>query len=283
MKFSRFNKSLPASSLVLAAIVTATFATLGCDPEVPDCCDNYVPESMALMSIRDPEISEQMCRATMGFDDKYNIFNTCYYKEVDRYIDAAIECCAPLLNPTTDRGVVPIGRTIHDLPYASFMFFLPSWVTHADQNPYTEYFAPANAYTWCLLNTNPRTFQCNLQQAKAFEKTLYDCCTNAGNTTCIQSMVFNGGKCPLETENCCVDLQDNESDGYISRGHCEEILLNTLQCVQTKEDACCYKVREDAWEEGDLTRTICKEIYQSTLGESCIDDDNKYDAYKNNP
>ena len=206
---------------------------MGCDPVLMPCCLDYVYYDDD--AHRDPAF-EQMCLNAMSYDDQYDLNYKCKLREVDKYVDAAIACCAPLKNdiqtvflrdvdfssedwtaedsqlllPLLDQifsrraNSIYTSSKLYDYdPYSNSVFIWDNDTCRDhDGNPYDcsfKYDLPMNAYTWCLLNTNPHNYTCDLPQAREFEKSLRACC-NGDDTSCIAAYIKNNGNCVNASE-----------------------------------------------------------------------------------
>ena len=215
---------------------------MGCDPALESCCLSYVYYDDD--AHRD-DAFEQMCLNAMTYDKKYDLNYDCKLREVDKYVDAAILCCAPLKAQIStllldDSVFSPADWTVEDtqllLPLLDKIFssraadkYSPFEIYSYD--PYTDsknmiwggsytrtsactkfddatgeysdcnykYKLPMNAYTWCLLNTNPQTYACDLDRAREFEKSLRACC-HGDDISCISSYIKNNGNCVNASE-----------------------------------------------------------------------------------
>ena len=203
--------------LIIAASLNA------CDPVLGPCCFDYIYYYDDTGHTEDA--FEQMCLNAMTYDKKYDLNYDCKLREVDKYVDAALACCEPLkdeIKTSLFDDVVshPSEWTASDaelmLPLLNHSFnnrasdkYSPDSIYNYD--PYSDahnmiwggnygnsgayqYKLPENAYTWCLLNTNPNTYQCDLNGARAFERNLRKCC-GGDNGSCLAAYVKNSGQC----------------------------------------------------------------------------------------
>ncbi len=214
---------------------------MGCDPVLMPCCLDYVYYDDDAQ--RDPAY-EQMCLNAMSYDKQYDLNYDCKLRVVDKYVDAAIACCAPLKDEIRTSSLnedifSPADWTAEDtqllLPLLDQIFswrasdkYISSQIYSYD--PYSDsgnmiwggnyhttskktkedgtteeidnsykYQLPMNAYTWCLLNTNPHNYTCDLPQAREFERSLRACC-NGDDTSCIAAYIKNNGNCVNASE-----------------------------------------------------------------------------------
>ena len=242
------------------------FSVSSCDD--PTCCEMY-------SNGPDFEYARQMCHNSMLFDDKYDVQNGCFLKEVDRYIEAAENCCAPL-GSAIDYEFISITDLAEDNPLVSVV----AKVAYARNPNYSGSYISANAYTHCLFETNPRTYQCNIDKAKQFGDDLNQCCgTLDGNERidCITDFISKQ-KCE---KKCCTGLPEEDNDNYISKTHCEQLLKRSNECIETTMDACCRIAPIDP-SRGHIDRNICKQIYTESNGSQCVNTDEKYEIYKKN-
>ena len=215
---------------IALCILSVTLCILSaCEPEDSEpCCLGYTYYDDTAHS---DDAFEQMCVNAMGYDEKHDYFLHCKLRDVDRYVDAAMACCAPLkaeirtalfkdvVSSTDDwtaidtKLLLPLldeiltvkcdkygyntSNEIYDnYPYGAVLGDSPC----GDNTSPTEldyryqYRIPMNAYTWCLLNTNPRTYACDIERAHEFEKELQACCNDEGDS-CITSYIKNNGEC----------------------------------------------------------------------------------------
>ncbi|MBO4349956.1 MAG: hypothetical protein J6A01_03295 [Proteobacteria bacterium] len=286
--FLKKLKSLISSKLaVLLPIAPLSVGIISCAYGEPmHCCTEYVPEI-------DDEIAEeiaffnnysQMCYTSTSYSG-------CRFKDIDRSIYEAIKCCAPLkenmhgiINPDA-ADFVQGERGGMILPASAKSLFLPT-VQEGGEHGAFYVKIPANAYTWCLYNANPQTHECNVDRAQVFGEIIDDCCgkadgqNNEKRDNCILSMAMNDGKCPDSVGSCCENLPEQEDDIHVSKADCEKNLQTSNECIETKEDACCRLAPDNSSTNG-ITKTICKEIYESSGGKDCINSDEKYTDYKN--
>ena len=241
------------------------FGTSSCDD--PTCCEMYENGP-------DTEYARQMCHNSMLFDNKYDLRDGCFLKEVDRYIEAAENCCAPLKSKMDYEFL-----SVTDLTEDNSMVSVVARVTFSDNSNYSGGYVPANAYTHCLFETNPRTYQCDIQKAQQFEAELNQCCGALvdvlDRSECITSFVSKQ-KCE---KKCCAGLPSDDNDNYISKTHCEQLLKSSGECIETRSDACC-RIAPIEPSRGHIDRNICKQIYTESNGE-CVNTDEKYELYKN--
>ena len=266
---------------------TAAVGIISCDYGPVDCCLEYEPEPAMRQAIQDASLYAQMCHNSMAFDDEYDLDVKCRYREVDRLIDAAAQCCEPLKpdNNTSASNTLALRVWEPRISAELLTKFLPVWLNHRMLEEVLSVRLPTNAYAWCLLNTHPRTYACDLQEAREFEQAFKDleqsvdeCCADATYIDeCLDAFIENGVKCV--SLNCCDGLPEQDNKTQISKSHCEEIVNTEKQCIQTPIDACCRKA-PNASQTGGITKSICKSIYQDTSGKSCINDDEKYANYQ---
>ncbi len=214
---------------------------MGCDPMLYPCCPGYVYYDDTAHT---DDAFEQMCLNAMTYDKKYDLNYDCKLREVDKYVDAAIRCCAPLkaeiqTSLLNDNISDPEDWTVSDtqllLPLLDQIFskrasdrytssqiysydpyndsknmiwggnyhgynYSSNTDTTDDERDYSyKYKLPMNAYTWCLLNTNPRTYACDVNRAREFEKSLQACCLG-DDTSCISSYIKHNGNCVNASE-----------------------------------------------------------------------------------
>lgn len=271
MLLSKIKSYFSSKAAALFTMGSAAIGIISCDYGPVDCCLEYEPESQYLNELHDQNAYAQICHKSMGSSDEYDLDFECKYREVDRVVDAAVHCCAPLKPEDDDTpNTLKVSNSVSGNSTEDD--------TTVEINTRTTY-VPTNAYAWCLLNTNPQTYACNLQKALDYEQAIKDCCSNSPHRdTCILSVDKNGGKCIHSEPACCDDLPDIDTQELISKANCEKILNKTQQCIRTREDACCRNVPESSSGQG-LTKAICKQIFQETSGQSCVNDDDKYDAY----
>lgn len=274
MFFELLNRKLTMSLglIALAGIICVELS--GCYSD--NCCAAYTPEYSDSHNGRD-DAYEQMCYNTMTFDDKYNKDAACSLKEVDRYVEAALACCAPLksemeyiefekedLESNNSLGIFSIQIVLNSIPYC-------------DEVACAGVLVPTNAYTQCLFNTHPRTYKCDIPAAQQYETDLNQCCMNASDKkSCVRSFVMNEGGC-LAT--CCEGLPDQDNDQYISKENCLKVLNSSNECIETPIDACC-RIAPKETSPGHIDRDTCKYIFTKTKGQ-CVNTDEKYEIYKN--
>lgn len=207
---------------------------MGCDPELTPCCPGYT--YYAEIAHTD-DAFEQMCLNAMTYDKKYDLNYDCKLREVDRYVDAAFACCAPLKDKLKTSFLSDVISQYSDWTAEDTQLLLPildqSFSNRAadkyksseiySYDPYSDssnmiwggyyhyesdttiinykyrYILPTNAYTWCLLNTNPQTYECDLYKAQDFERSLKACCTS-DNSSCLESYIKHSGNCAGITE-----------------------------------------------------------------------------------
>ena len=149
-----------------------------------------------------------------------------------------------------------------------------------DYYAYNPIYMPMNAYTYCLLNTDPSEYQCDVSKAVAYERDLKQCCKLANDLDeCVKSFILNNNVCNYTNNHiCCENLPEEDSDIYVSKSKCEDIYNRTDECIETMQDACCRNVPESA-SNGSITKQLCKDIYAESSG-TCVNDDDKYQQYK---
>ena len=269
--FLKKLKSLISSKLaVLLPIAPLSVGIISCVyGESMHCCTEY-----------EPEIDDEIA-AEIAFFNNYSqmcytstSYSGCRFKDIDRSIHEAIKCCAPLKEKMHGVGIDSMSELAKSV-------FLPTMQKGEEYNA-----IPTNAYTWCLYNANPQTHECSIDRAQVFGQILDDCCgkadgqNNTKRDRCILDMVSNDGKCPDPVASCCENLSEQEDDIYVSKADCEKNLQISNECIETKEDACCRLAPDNSSTNG-ITKTICKEIYESSEGKDCINSDEKYSEYKN--
>ncbi len=278
MLLSKIKSYFSSRAAALFTMGSAAIGIISCDYGPADCCLEYEPESQYLNELHDQNAYAQICHKSMGNNDEYDLDFECKYREVDRVIDAAVHCCAPLKNE--DDSTPNTLEVSYSVPSDSSDSDASTNSDSSTESRTRTTYVPTNAYSWCLLNIDPRTYACDLQKALDYEQAINECCSNSPHRdTCILSVDKNDGKCIHSEPACCDDLPDKDTSELISKANCEQILNTTQQCIRTREDACCRKVPESSSKQG-LNKAICKQIYQETSGQSCINDDDKYDAYK---
>lgn len=211
---------------IFSAVLTCASLSIGCDPLLISCCDGYIYYDE---TAHPDDAFKQMCLNAMTCDQKYDLNFDCKLREVDKYVDAAIACCAPLKDEIRTSILNDAVSSPEDWTAADTQLFLPlldEIFTRRDgehyisaqinsYNPYDNakyggnniyesltdesankynYNLPMNAYTWCLLNTNPQTYKCDLYGAKEFERSLQACCTG-NDTSCLTTYIKNSGNC----------------------------------------------------------------------------------------
>ncbi|MBO4351038.1 MAG: hypothetical protein J6A01_08850 [Proteobacteria bacterium] len=236
---------------------------------------DYTPENYN--NPKDNNAYEQMCYNSMTYDRKYDRADGCYLKEVDRYVEQAIACCEPLKSDIEYKEFEQFEIELTPLN-ANFSKIVLSSSPGCDSELGCFHIAmPANAYTYCLFNTHPRTYKCDIEEAKQFDIALNECCMNAAdNDECVRSFILNDAVC---VKACCEGLPDQENDQYISKENCYKVLKESNECIETPVDACC-RIAPKEPSRGHIDRDICKQIYTDSHGQ-CINTDEKYEIYKN--
>ena len=257
----------------------ASVGTISCvyGPD-PGCCGEYTPGPEDAYSDNVLNTYQQMCLSVMDTHEEYDRQANCKLKMADRYVYSAIDCCAPL---KSEISVKFFNRNDFDNDINYTYFFLYTMFGRETYS-YNPVYMPTNAYTYCLLNTDPYSNQCNIDDAQIFGQNLDKCCKRATNKeACIESFTLNNNKCNRDdyrTQTCCSTLPADDTDEYISKSKCEELFDRTEECIETRMDACCRNVPDYA-PEGSLTKEICQEIYISSSKTSCVNDDDKYQQY----
>lgn len=198
-------KALVTSKIVaVLSFAPASFGLVSCVYGSEHCCAEYpYPEAQGEELLA----YQQMCYTSVAYSG-------CKLKKVDCSIFKALECCKPLnegfqgISHESFRALPEILKA-GGLSFGAASFFLPVYAASFSQEdgvsmpvvPYTElFYLPTNAYTWCFLNSDPETCQCDIQNAQAFEQTLDVCCGTDGTSedrrACALSMVQNDGMCP---------------------------------------------------------------------------------------
>ena len=239
-----------------------------------DCCSDYTPYKTD--NYVEKDAYSQMCYNTMTFDDKYDKNEACYLKEVDKYVEAALACCAPLKDK-----LECMEFEKYDLESSTPLESLLSHIVYistpgCNETGCTGIQIPTNAYTHCLLNTHPRTYQCNIQAAQEYATALNNCCNNSSEKNkCISSFIKNGEVCE---NKCCDNLPDQDTDQLISKWNCLKVLNESNECIETRKDACCRIAPKES-SPGHIDRNICEQIYTESNGQ-CVNTDEKYEIYK---
>ena len=251
-----------------AGVVSVSGMTACVYGPVPDCCkDEYSPEQYEGDS--DTLLYKKMCYQAMTFDSAYDLDSRCKLKKADQYIDAAKKCCEPLASAVYSTG--SIGSDYH---YGNGY-----WEYNDDRYKSIE---PLNAYSWCLLNTHPRTYQCDLAKATEIESKSEQCCKNAANKTdCIADfMRSNGQYCNNASgeETCCGHLSDIADADNISKSECIEIYNNYGVCTSSPSVACCINLRDNTSAQY-IDETNCQMLFRESNGEYCINSDELYEKY----
>lgn len=278
MFLSKLRNLFSSKITALFTMGAASVGTISCvyGPD-PGCCGEYPPGLLDNYSENELDTYQQMCLSLMDTREEYDRQANCKLKMADRYIYSAEDCCAPL---KSDISVQFFNRADFDEKIHYDYYFLYTMLGR-DNYSYNPVYMPTNAYTYCLLNTDPYTNRCNIDDAQMFEQDLNKCCKKAIDSyACIESFILNNNQCnrnDIRTQSCCDRLADQDTDEYLSKSKCEEVYNRTQKCVETKLDACCRNVPDYAPEDG-LTREICEEIYTTTSG-TCVNDDAKYQQY----
>lgn len=267
----KINLKQPGIIIFLTSLVMIVLS--GCYLE--NCCTDYAPEFTT--DSTEKTGFEQMCYNSMNFDGKYDSGDACYLKEVDRYIEAAVNCCAPLKDKLEYQYCDKSDLESSSLLDSLFISFALSVIPGCDDLGCYGVLVPTNAYTYCLYNTHPRTYLCDIDAAKKFATDITQCCSNASpQYECILSYFKNGESCP---KVCCEGLPDQDNDQYISKDNCLKVLNSSNECIETPVDACCRIAPKDP-ARGHIDRSICKQIYAESKGQ-CVNTDEKYEIYKN--
>ena len=237
---------------------------------VQDCCqDDYIPEQQEGDSSL--LLYKKMCYQTMTFDSDYDLAESCRLKKADQYIDAAKACCAPLASTVSSTGSIGSDYT-YDMDNGYFQY----------NDARYKSIQPLNAYSWCLLNTHPRTYECNLAKATELDTKSKECCQEATDkTTCIADfMRSNGQTCNNipENEKCCRHLPDTADDNNISRSECIEIYNNYGVCTNSKDVACCISLRDNSTEQY-IDEDSCQMIHHESNGKHCVNTDALLEKY----
>ena len=282
------------TALAMMAVFTLCIGNTACDDsERTTCCNEYfyrgAEEDTTAFSnnaltttsyASRHAVYNNMCEFLTTLDDSYDRELSCNLKAVDSFIDAAKDCCYPLIAESMDYYLNEDLEAItlsQSYKNATTLFpVLNAMGPLAFQEVY-----PVNAYTWCVLNTNPTTFQCDLAGARAFEDSLRLCCGGDYVTdACYTNMVQSNGQCNLSPEEvCCNGLPEKDDISYISKDNCLAVYAAEKKCVKTPAEACCRNVRESS-DKDELTRSICNDIFINERA-LCVNTDEKYEAYKN--
>lgn len=251
----KIKKILSEHKIGLWAGIVCVSGMTACDyGPIVDCCSTYgyQPENYTSNEI---DTYRAMCYQTLTFDEKYNIGDQCKYKVVDRYIIEAKKCCSPLASTIESVG---------------------------DYDDYDSSLKPVNAYTWCLLNTHPRTYKCDIEMASKLEADANTCCNQAyDKEICIATYMASDGKECVnisEKEECCNSLPENQTSQYISRSKCLEYYDRENICVKTPSVECCRNLSNDN-EEKYIDNANCQMIYRESKGEYCINTDELLEKY----
>ena len=271
MFISRHSDACVIGILVLLLSFGIFASTWGCTEPENDCCEEYKPISATAQALGDDEdMIHALCYNsalydTEAKDSRRPLQDKCEYHEVDRFMDAAVACCAPLrgMNAKPRHYSLRAG----EISSGAKSVFLPGFEGKYVESHYTiatkgfRVLVPNDAYTWCLLNANPSDYTCNLDGAREFATNFERCCGNSEDReACAYAMFQNDGACPAwAATSCCDDLGDRATDGKISKNSCEQILRREHRCVRTSAEECCYSLPL-----GSEARITCMEEFQSS-------------------
>ena len=276
MFLSKIKKLFSSKMTALFTMSAASVGTISCvyGPD-PGCCDGYLPSSDGIYSENEMDAYQQMCLSVMDTKDEYNRQADCKLKMADRYVYSAEECCASI---RSDIEVQFFNRMDFSDNIKYDYYFIYTMLGR-DNYAFNPVYMPTNAYTFCLLNTDPYSNQCDVVKAVEFERNLKQCCGHDSNDlSCMRSFILNNNECTqTDTHICCDGLPEEDSDTYVSKAKCEDIYNRTNVCVETMLDACCRNVPDTSSSDG-LTKQICKDIYTESSG-TCVNDDEKYQQY----
>ena len=265
MFFKNLNHKQKTPFSRMLAMAGLSLCMSGC--YLQNCCSGYMPEFVE--DHYEAEPYEQMCYNTMNYDSKYNSNDGCYLKEVDKFIEKALECCAPL---KSDMHYISFSRSELESSNALDALLIEialATIPRCDDLGCYESLLPTNAYTYCLFNTHPRTYQCDIEASLQYENALEQCCANSDDAySCTRDFIKNGAVCDTP---CCDGLPDQDNDQYISKENCLKVLKDSKECVETPIDACC-RIAPKSSSRGHIDRDICKQIYTESNGQ-CINTD----------
>ena len=276
MFLSKLKKLFSSKLTALFAMGAASVGTISCvyGPE-PQCCDDYTPNDSGVYSSDELLAYEQMCLSVMDTNDKYDRNSSCKLKMADRYVFSAEECCASI---KSEIGVTFVA--LEDFSDSKQYDYYYISTSHGSMNTIVNgILMPTNAYTFCLFNTDPFKYRCDVDKAIAYENSLNQCCEHTNDKdACIKSFVINNNECNyIDSPICCDGLPEEDDEIYVAKSKCEDIYNSTNVCIETMLDACCRNVPDTSSNNG-ITKQMCKDIYTESSG-TCVNDDEKYQQY----
>lgn len=254
-------------------------AFTGCE-DTP-CCEQYID------SLNLPQADElyylHMCHQMT--DNSIS----CSLKEVDRYVNAAESCCAPLnsepvsyisLNEfrlnSSQQAYISTGN-----PWVESIYPVYYELSHSASSSlnYSYSYIPGNAYSWCLANTDISNYQCDVQKAEAFGQAISSCknySNDIDEKICLLSLM-NSKATPVHEdkvdEHCCDNLDEKWDEFRITKSECLQILQDKNQCVTRHVDVCCMDTPYN-FSAGHISLPICESIYYSSIKDyQCVNTD----------